>query len=65
MTPVAQKQAHEAGAEDVRDALEKTNLRLRRIVNIIRDEGDSGRDSETFEAEVGARGVRSATTSSC
>ena len=24
MTPVAQKQAHEAGAEDVRDALEKT-----------------------------------------
>jgi hypothetical protein len=52
MTPVAQKQAHEAGTKDVRDALEKTTMRLRRIVNHIRAEGDSGLDSETFEAEV-------------
>ena len=52
MTPVAQKQADETGADDVRDALEKTNLRLRRIVNHIRAEGDSELDSETLEAEV-------------
>ena len=35
----------------MRDALEKTTMRLRRIVNHIRAEG-SGLDSETFEAEV-------------
>ena len=51
MTPVAQPQAEETGAQDVRDALEKTNLRLRRLVKIIRNEGDSGH-SEELEVEV-------------
>jgi hypothetical protein len=52
MTPSAEPQAEETGAQDVRDALEKTNLRLRRLVKIIRNEGDSGRDSDEFEVEL-------------
>ncbi len=51
MTPVEQPQAEETGAQDVRDALEKTNLRLRRLVKIIRNEGDSGHGEE-LEVEV-------------
>jgi hypothetical protein len=52
MTPSAKPKAEETGAQDVRDALEKTNLRLRRLVKVIRNEGDAALDSKEFEVEL-------------